>query len=169
MGFSSNVPSKTKLKDEEVRSKAIAMLARRSLTKKELKERLIKKGATAIQAVGIVEDFTRKGYIDEDSIIEDAIRLSRESKLIGRFKLRFELKKRGIGQEIIETRLSLAYPESDEYPVAMKFAERKVSSYSGISNEKRYRRLSAALNRRGFQADVIRKTLSDLDIDPFDD
>lgn len=169
MVFSSNVPSKTNLKDEEVRSKAIAMLARRSLTKKELKERLIKKGATANQAVVIVEDFTGKGYIDEDSIIEDTIRLSKESNLIGRFKLRFELKKRGIGQDTIETRLRITYPESDEYPVALKYAERKISSYSGISNEKRYRRLSAALNRRGFQADVIRKTLSDLDIDPFDD
>ncbi len=157
------------MKDEEVRSKAIGMLARRALTKKELKERLIKKGATPVQAIEIVDEFTRKGYVDENSIIDDAIRLGRESRLIGRFMLQFELKKRGLAQEKIDSRLADLYPTSDEYPIALNFAERKMSTYADISGEKRYQRLSATLNRRGFNADVIRKTLSDLNIEPFDE
>ncbi len=145
------------------------MLSRRALTKKELKERLIRKGASPEKAAEIVIEFNKRGYIDENTLIEDAIRLGKESRLIGRFMLRFELKKRGLSQEIIDTRLEDSYPQTDEYQVALKFAQRKKNSYSGVTNEKRYRRLSAALNRRGFMGDVIRKTLSDLDIEPFDD
>ena len=162
-----NDSSGKKPTEQEIRNKAIGMLARRSLTVKELKDRLRKKGADSVIALKVTSEMVEKGYIDEGAIIDDAIRIGKDYKPKGRFRLRQELKNRGIGSEDIEAKLDEEYPDIDEFQVAMKFAERKQAAMTDLPNETRYRRLAGSLNRLGFSSDVIQKVLADLGIEPF--
>jgi len=154
---------------DELRSKAFLIIARRALTRKELKERLHRKKASVNQADVIVNEFYRKGYIDEKAIVEDALRLGKESRLVGRFLLRYELTKRGIKPDKIEEALDKDYPESDELEIARQFVDRKLHSYKDLPAVKRYRRLAGALNRRGFAADKTHQVLKGMGVEPFEE
>lgn len=151
-----------------IRSTAFNALARRGLTKKELADKLLRKKFSDDQVSSTVEELHADGYIDECAIAEDHIRLGKESRLVGRFLLRFELLKRGIDEDQVQIALDKNYPESDEAGIALKFAERKLGTYNGISAEKRYRRLSAAVGRRGFNSEIIRSVLDELDVSPYE-
>jgi len=75
---------------------ALKLLARRALTTRELVKKLILKGIPFEEAKATAIELERQGYIDERAIIEDFIRRGRETRLVGRFMLRFELQQRGV-------------------------------------------------------------------------
>ncbi len=140
---------------EQLRQSALKMLTRRSLTVKELTERLRRKGAGKAVAGEIAFDFLKSGYIDEKAIVEDHIKRGREAKLVGRFLLSYELRQRGINAEMVDELLSKLYPENDELEIARQFAARKMSGMQDLPPDKRERRLAGSLQRRGFQQDTI--------------
>lgn len=145
------------------------MLARRSLTQRELSDRLKRRKVPRDTAEAIAAEFSRKGYIDEAAIMSDHITNGREHRLAGRFLLRFELKKRGLDKDAIDQALDREYPGDMEPEVAVAFAERKLRSMTGLDAAKRYRRLGAALARRGFSSEIIGGIMDRLDLKPYDD
>ena len=142
-------------KEDAFTRSALRMLARRSLTVKELTDRLHKKGAGKQLAERIALDCLGKGYIDEHAIAEDHIGRGRDYKCVGRFLLRYELKQRGIREDMIDETLDELYPERDEMDVARRFSARRMRGMEDLPVEKRERRLSGSLQRRGFQQNVI--------------
>lgn len=145
------------------------MLARRSLTKKELTDRLNKFESDSEKVLHIVEYLNSKGFIDEASIIEDKILVGKSSKLYGRLRIKIELMKRGLKSEIIDESLKQFFPLSEEIEVAFKFANQKLNSMGDVGGIRRYRRIAGALQRRGFPGDIISRTLEQAGISRFDD
>jgi len=153
----------------ELRSKALGMLARRSLTKKELIIRLGRVESNEEAIMDVVEEFESKKYIDEAAIIEDNILFGKQSKLYGRRRIRLELMKRGTLVEEIDKSLDQHFPESDEFEIAAKFVSRKLKSMGGVTGIKQFRRVAGALQRRGFTGDVIIRVLKNSGISRFDE
>jgi len=135
------------------------MLARRSLTKKELRDRLKKFEPNTELVLPLIDDLESKGFIDEAGIIEDKIILGKESKLYGSMRIKLELRKRGLQPEKIADSINQFFPPDEEYDVAFKFVRRKLNSMGGVSGIKRYRRLAGALQRRGFPGEIIARAL----------
>lgn len=155
--------------ESELKSKALGMLARRALTKKELKDRLKKFESNTDFVKQTVDYLDSKGFIDEPGIIEDKIILGKESKLYGRLRIKLELIKRGLQPEIIDESLEHLFPMDEEIDVAFKFATRKLNSMGDIKGVKRYRRVANALQRRGFSGDIISRTMKKAGISRFDE
>ena len=143
---------------------ALKLLARRALTTRELVKKLILKGIPFEEAKATAIELERQGYIDDRAIIEDFIRRGRETRLVGRFMLRFELQQRGVDQNLVEEQLEKLYPEKDEIAIAREFASRKLKSMSGLPVEKRLRRLGGALQRRGFSHEHIARVMLELEL-----
>jgi len=145
------------------------MLARRSLTKKELKDRLKKFEPIVDVVLQLIDYLDSKGFIDEAGIIEDKIILGKESKLYGRMRIMLELRKRGLQPEIIADSINQFFPLDEEFDVAFKFVRRKLNSMGGVSGLRRYRRLAGALQRRGFSGEIIARALEQSGISRFDE
>ncbi len=97
----------------------------------------------------------------QDGLLDDADfshqwRQSRERrKPRGRNMIERELKQRGVAEDLIETALE-GYDSLDAaYRAASRYAARQVSKDHTAFN----RRVSAFLQRRGFETAVVRKTL----------
>jgi len=150
------------------RAKAFAMLARRALTRHELKDRLRKKKFSHQEVETVVADIAAEGYIDEKGIVEDYIRLGKEFRLVGRFFLLQQLKHRGIEEIVIQDLLDEHYPKEDENPIALEFATKKLQTLGGVEKIKKIRRLGGALSQRGFSSGIIHQVLGQLDLDDED-
>ena len=144
-----------KAEEDELRTAAFKLLSRRTLTKRELIDRLTRKGYSSETSKLVTHKLAEKGYINENAIVEDHIRRGREVRLVGRFLLKYELQRRGINQENVMEQLDRLYPECDEIDLALAFIERKTYSISDLPDDKRFKRLGGALQRRGFSAEVI--------------
>jgi len=150
---------------DEVFDVSLRLIARRALTRRELRQRLKRKGAPDKLIDEVVRLLTSDGYIDERAIAEDVIQHGRDEKLVGRFFLRHELRARGIDEMLIDKVLAKEYPEKTEKQVAHNFIEKKLlrlqttsSNESNVSpklEKSAIQKLAAALDRRGFSADVI--------------
>jgi len=137
----------------------------RSLTSLELRQKLKKLGAGERIATDLIHRAEQSGLIDERAIAEDHIRRGRESRLVGRFLLRYELAGRGLDKSLIEEVLEEMYPESEELSVTRRFAESKLKYLGGLPSEVKHRRVAGALDRRGFTAENVATVLRNLNLD----
>ena len=131
------------------------MLTRRALTVRELCERLRKKGADRETAEDVSHSLDQDGYINEKGIIEDHIQRGRNDRRMGRFLLRYELTQRGCNGNEIEAVLESMYPEEEEITAARQFTIIKLRTMPDLPQDKRIRRLGAALHRRGFNGETV--------------
>ncbi|MBM3328571.1 MAG: RecX family transcriptional regulator [Calditrichaeota bacterium] len=140
------------------------MLAHRALTRREVNGRLKAGGVSPEAARETILELVADGYIDERAIAEDAVRLGRSERLVGRFLLRHELTRRGIPEQLVEEVLTRDYPNVSEPDVARKFVERRLRTSSGGSllRETLLRRVAGALERRGFAGETIGIVMSEV-------
>jgi len=97
---------------------------------------------------------------------EEFTRLYIESKIdinkYGFNRIRYQLGGMGIARDIIDRCIAEYSDTTDEYPMALSQAEKKVSSMSGDDYRSRYRKLSGFLGRKGYSYDVISKVLKEV-------
>lgn len=152
---------------DELMQAAYKALSRRSLTVKELSQKLRRhKRADSAVIEKVLQECVKDGYIDERSIAEYYIQKCRLEKLYGRFRIRHELAQRGISVEVIEEELEQGFPESEEEFVARQFAEKKMRGMTGVDRQKQYHRIGSALKQRGFGGYVIGSVLRQLNHGP---
>lgn len=156
----------------KVREWAYRILAYRALTAQELKERLVRKGATLAMADKVVKELKGQRLIDEEAIAEDTVRLSREDRGESRFGVITRLRQRGVPSATIEKTLSCQYPPEEEFSVALQWAItrwKNLSQNRDLSNReeklKLMRKLAGSLQRRGFPYEVVGKVLREVEKD----
>ncbi len=142
---------------------ACALLSRRSLTCDELRGNLLKKGFKESEIDELMAELVEDNYIDEQAIVEDHVKRSRDFRLAGRRLIRYELKRRGIDEKLIDDVLNRDYPQDIEYDIAHAFAARKVKTFGAIEPIKKKRRLAGALSRRGFAGEIIGRIIENFE------
>lgn len=155
------------IKSEEKRSfeKAISLIEKKMNTKKELKDKLLKRGFSEDCIKSTINKLEEYHYIDDDLyaklFIEQNPNLSK--KMISN-----KLMQKGINKEIIEKNL-LCIDNETEYENCMALAK-KILKTSKIENFNDKQKFMAKLVRRGFSFDIIKKVMSNLnyEIDDFD-
>ncbi|MFN3821398.1 MAG: regulatory protein RecX [bacterium] len=158
----------------QVREWALRILAYRALTAQELKERLVRKGASLSMADKVIKDLRVQRLIDEEAIVEDTVRLSREDRGESRFGVITRLRNRGVPTSTIEKILNCQYPEEEEFSVALRWAIKRwkhLSHNKDLNNReeklKLLRKLAGSLERRGFPYEVVGKVLREVDYHTF--
>jgi regulatory protein len=111
----------------------------------------------------IIERLKEQDLVDDVKFVEWFVRQRTTLKPKSERMLTRELKMKGIGDEIIEKYFSKN--SLDEESLALKILEKRWPRYHGLSKEKRFEKASRFLMSRGFNYDIIRKTISKLQSD----
>jgi len=86
----------------------------------------------------------------------------RLQKPLGRRRIFFELKQKGISDEILEEEITAVPRQESEEQIVETLARRRLERYKSLDESKRKRRVFEYLARRGFEIDTITKVVEHL-------
>lgn len=136
--------------------KAVALLAMRSRTERELREALRLAAYPEAVIDRVMERLGEAGYTD-DADFAKGWATSRAAKGMGERRIRMELRQKGVPQETIEETLT-DLDEDDLFDGAMK-AARKAARGKDLASPSDRQKISAALLRRGYSYATARRAL----------
>jgi len=143
------------------RDYALRLLGKKARTRKELEERMRKKGFDREVIARTIEWLQELGYINDEEYARRRVEYILTSSPRGRTQLLRELRQRGIDKELAERVVDEKLSQVDEYKLAKEAAERKLPSYHHLERKVARRRLYAYLKRRTFSHDVVMKVLEE--------
>ena len=144
---------------------AVRILTRRAKSSGELRRKLreYKHESDAVEwAIGRLIEL---GVLNDEEYARMVVRSQLSRKPAGRRLLSGKLREKGIEQTIIDRVLDEALEERDPVADARKLATQAARSISDRHEpEVRVRRITGRLARRGFDFDVIRRVVDELDL-----
>ncbi|MDR1768784.1 MAG: recombination regulator RecX [Propionibacteriaceae bacterium] len=131
---------------------ALRLLTARARSRDELRSALAKRQVPQSVIDQMLERFGEVGLVDDAAFaqawVESGVRRGRSRRAIAQ-----ELRRKGIDDG--EARQALdALPADSDYDAALELARRRARTMGGLDRQVAYRRLAAALARRGFSSDV---------------
>ncbi|MGM9550696.1 MAG: regulatory protein RecX [Clostridia bacterium] len=120
-------------------------------SEKEIREKILKKGYSQEECEEAVEFCREYGYIDDIRFANHFVHDCVEIKKYGAFRIRMELKRRGISDEIIEDALSSIENEKDILKAEM---ERRFPC-ADFSDMKVKNKIFGYFSRRGYKPSDI--------------
>lgn len=144
------------------RQKALELLSRRPYSRRELKDKLLRKGTDELSADDCVLWLSECGFLD-DSEYASAVVRHYSAKGYGPGRIKSELIRRGIERELADDALS-ELPENTEKIDA--FIARRLND---PKDRESVRKISAALFRRGYSWEEIRAALRRFDTETEED
>jgi len=142
----------------EAKAFALKLLSYRSRSRRELCDRLKRKGFGDEQTDHAVRYLERAGLINDERLAQELLNYSSERKPLGKKGLEVLLAKRGIDKELINRTLS-SHTKDAEEESAQLFVEKKLRSLKNYPGDVVKRRLWGMLRRRGFSAGVIHRVV----------
>lgn len=119
----------------------------------EIREKILKKGYSEAECEEAVAFCREYGYIDDVRFANHFVHDSVQIKKLGAYRIRMELKRKGISDEIIEVALSAI---NDEQEVLKKEMERRFKD-ADFSDVKIKNKVFGYFSRRGYKpADILR-------------
>ncbi|MEW5888479.1 MAG: recombination regulator RecX [Pseudomonadota bacterium] len=137
---------------EDLKNRAVRLLARREHSRIELARKLASHG-TPQEIQAVLDHLERSGLLSDARYAESFVRA--KSGRFGTLKLRHELRARGVAEELIEA--ALLSDGDSEQGRACEVWRRKFGSPPRGAAE--YARQARFLQSRGFAAEVIRRVL----------
>ncbi|HET6781456.1 MAG TPA: regulatory protein RecX [bacterium] len=140
---------------------AYRLLAVRMRSRRELAERLQRRGIPDGIVNDLLAQLSQRGLIDDTKFAQAWVRGRQALRPSGAVRLRYELTRKGVSREIIDRAIAAVMEEQgdSEFEVARAVARDRGDRYRGLPRQVADRRLSAYLQRRGFSADVIARVL----------
>lgn len=145
----------------QAKQAAFNLLSYRQRSKQELKERLLKKDYHITVVEQVVNILKRLDYLDDKEFARSWIK-DRIVKGYGPYRIRKQLKEKGVSSDIIEEGLAEEYDSQLEYDLASDLAAKKKSRYQDQEYQERKYKLSKVLERKGFSFEIINAVVDDL-------
>lgn len=139
---------------EMLRDKALELLSRRMYSEKELQKKLTEKGAEEADALACTAWLQENGFLD-DARYAAAIVRHYSAKGYGMGRIRAELSRRGIARELWE---DAAEGRGEDDGALHRYIKKHLRD---PNDRDAVRKLSAALCRRGFSWEEIRRALEE--------
>lgn len=161
MGFRRTGPStaRSPLDARRARTVAIDLLARKPWTRRDLTERLRRRGAPADVAEAVVAELEARGYVDDRAFAAAWAESRARGRSFGRQRLRGELRARGVARPLVEAAIDHAFEDTSELGRAQVAAVRRLAILRRRAPDQAARRLHDYLRRRGYPGDVVRQVL----------
>jgi regulatory protein len=134
----------------------------RPRSEKEIKERLLKKSFSKDTIGDVVLFLKDKNYINDKEFAKSWVRNRIACKPVGKFLLRYQLRQKGIDEQILEDAVNDAAGDFDEEEQALQLASIKKEKFSNIETQKAKKRIADFLKRRGFSTSTIFDTIREL-------
>lgn len=139
---------------DKARSIAIRLLSRRAWSKKELSDRLVKRGCNTADAVHVCDLLEGEGWLDDLSyagaLIREWIRVEPASTRW----LTYKLAGKGIDKDTATEATRVELGSISEQDAATELASLRLAKLGSVDDATIRRRVMGALQRRGFAADV---------------
>jgi len=152
------------IRDEAPSSDEVRITAEESLVRKLRARSLsVSEARQVLRGVGldsgviddVIDDFCRRGYLDDAALAGVLVTSGVERKGQGRVALSRALSQRGIPRDVIDGALDELPDDDDER--ALEFARGKARSMSRLDHDTALRRLVGQLSRRGYNGAVAMK------------
>ncbi|MBU9888522.1 MAG: recombination regulator RecX [Candidatus Omnitrophica bacterium] len=131
-----------------------------------LKKKLASKGFPGPVVTRVLDDLAAQGVLDDSVFAKDLVSRLTQTSGAGRFKVAFELKRRGISAQVREKLLS-SMTDEDEGARALEQARLKWPGWKRLEPLKRKKRLYDFLIRKGYDFRIAQGVLAQLDRDVF--
>ncbi|MDK9716634.1 MAG: RecX family transcriptional regulator [Trichlorobacter sp.] len=107
-----------------------------------------------------VERLISEGYLDDQRYAERFVAAARQSGRYVGYRLRQELRRRGVAPELIDQVLRNVPDDGDELAQARELIERRYAAFNPQeADDRQRRRIAGFLQRRGYRGDVVRQLL----------
>jgi len=144
---------------QRAKSSAYRYLSYRQRTVREMIDYLTRKGFEQQSISNVIELLKESGFLNDESFakayVDDKTRLND----LGAYRLKAELRKKGIGEELIKETLSDLEPDIEHL---VELIQRKYSSSLTGDKNSTMRKAAGFLQRKGYGYEVIKKVLEKL-------
>jgi regulatory protein len=141
---------------ENARQYAFLLLRYRDRSEKEIVQRLQKKGFSEETACKVRDYLIEQRFIDDARFAASLKKSAQEQKHLGRTGVFSYLVSKGIPADMAK---ETAGKDADYEVTAAAFIERKMKLYAALDDMTRKKRLWAALARKGYSPEVIKRAL----------
>ncbi len=141
---------------------AVRLLTASKKSAKEVAKRLKDKGYESSVIETVVESLKTQGILNDRKMVDETVQWAKQAKRFGKRRVALELKKKGITQNIIDSALQ-NYSKEEERKTAYSLAEVRWQKIKNIESQKRKRRLFDFLINRGFDFELSREIINQLD------
>jgi len=138
---------------EEAYNRALDYLSYRPRSQAEIVSYLHRHDIPDTQVEAVVERLTAAGLVDDEAFAQFWVENRERFRPRGPRALRYELQRKGIGQEAIDQALEGVDPSAGAYQAAAK----KAQQLRQLDQREFYRKLVDYLARRGFDYDVAKE------------
>ncbi len=149
---------------QRAKDKALLLLSRREHSQVELVRKLRKRQGefSAVTITKVIQELSQQGLVDDLKFAKTYVRYRLGNKSIGLFKLRNELKIRGVKDAVILEALEPYQDEEAQEEKAVEAASKKLNKLMAKPGPKVRQKLFAFLVQQGFDYEVAQKVVRKL-------
>ncbi|MDY0100559.1 MAG: regulatory protein RecX [Bacilli bacterium] len=136
---------------------ALNSLARSRFSEKQIKEKLLKKGASFNQVQEVLKILNSSQLLDDESLIKEYV-LEYQIKGYGQRRMISSLKEKGFSNELIN---NLFFDENEEYKRAENLFQQIEKKYDQNNFLNKKQKIYLAYLRLGYKSNLINKLISD--------
>jgi len=134
----------------------------RNRSEKEIRDYLTKKNAAVEVIEKIIASLREKKFLNDEAFARSWVLNRARLKPKGEAFLKFELRQKGIAQEIIEKVLREVQEEiPDEVEQAKSLIARRMERMKNASRDEIYQKVGSFLARRGYTWSVVKKAIDE--------
>ena len=141
---------------------AYRLLHDRPRSRRELRERLARKGFDEATIDLVLADLTKAGQIDDAKFARFLVESRMHMNPVGDVILKHQLKAKGVSEEIIAGALEEKAASYDEYELALAMARERFERLKKLDRRKATKRVYDFMVRRGFNFDTIRRVIEEI-------
>ena len=145
----------------KIKSDALRLLSFSPRSTDELRKRLKLKKYENSLIEEVIESLKKQGFLNDEQFAKLFANSRVYSRPSGRKNLEFELRKKGLSQELVSETLC-GLQDYDEKKIARDLVYTRFQKMKGLTPEKKKARIFGFLKRRGFGNDAIFTVLAEL-------
>jgi len=144
---------------EKAYQRALRFISYKPRTVFEVREKLQKYEFEEIIIHSVLQELEDKNYVNDRNYAAEWIQTRSSSKPRSRRQLSFELRKKGISDDIIENEIIHALDDLDS---ALKLGRKYLNRYHQLDEKEFQKKMFGVLARRAFPFEIINKTIEKL-------
>ncbi|GDX61694.1 hypothetical protein LBMAG33_0040 [Candidatus Levyibacteriota bacterium] len=148
---------------EKFFANTLNFLSYRPRSEKEVRDHLFSKKSPTEFISRIIQECKDKGFINDEKFVVWWIDQRNAFRPRGSRLIKLELREKGISTEIINNVLSLIESSETQLATAKAIIQKRVYKMQNIPFKELKEKLSQYLERKGFDYEIIRQAIDDLD------
>jgi regulatory protein len=144
---------------------AVRFLSYRSRSEKEVRDKLFSKGFSEDTVESVLAELKQARLVDD---VQFAMAFVHDKMILnpmGPLLIHRDLKQAGLADSVIELAVEEAFREKTMFEIALELAQKKIRQLQSPDGLKTKKRLTDFLYRRGFDWDITREVLEQLEIE----